>query len=192
MEIVAEPSCAGPMSGCTTSLPAKTGTTRRELRETWGKPRGAWRGIREPRNAPWFGGNFGPAGGLCGPSGATLEDQGVGFAEARRPGNRNPSGCPGPVVGRTECGSLIAPADQPAGAIGGVSPVRPGEAPASHTCGGLVILILGQARMLSLDRTIVVSNGSRSAGDLGSRRRRRGYPRAHVAWSFVGAAGVWA
>ena len=71
--------------------------------------------------------------------GQPWRDQGVGSGEARRLGNRTPSGCPGPVVGRTECGSLIAPADQPAGAIGGVSLIRPGEAPASHTCGGLVI-----------------------------------------------------
>src|SRR5262245_15267689 len=55
-----------------TSLPAKTGTTRRELRETRGRLRGAWRERREPRNALWFEGNFGPTGALCGPSGATL------------------------------------------------------------------------------------------------------------------------
>ena len=76
--------------------------------------------------------------------GQPWRDQGVGSEEAGRLGNRALSGCPGPVVGRTECGSLIAPADQLAGAIGGVSPNRPGEAPASHTCGGLVILMVGR------------------------------------------------
>jgi len=34
------------------------------------------------------------------------------------PGNRNSGRCPGPVVGQTERGTLIAPADQLAGAIG--------------------------------------------------------------------------
>jgi hypothetical protein len=31
---------------------------RRELRETRGKPRGAWRDLREPWNAPWLGGKL--------------------------------------------------------------------------------------------------------------------------------------
>ena len=149
-----------------TSLPAKTGTPRRELRETWGKLRGAWRDLREPWNAPWLGGNFGPAGGLRGPSGATLEDQGVGSWEAGRPGNRDPSGCPGPVVGRTECGSLIAPADQPAGAIGGY--LRSGLARPLHLihAGASSFFILCLARMPSLNASNGFSNGLASAGDV--------------------------
>src|SRR5690242_20265224 len=62
LKIVAEPSCALHAGGCKTSPPAKTGTTRRELREDPGATPGAWREIREPRNAPWHGGNFGPSG----------------------------------------------------------------------------------------------------------------------------------
>ena len=40
MKLVSEPSCARARSGCKTSLPAKTGTTRRQLREAQGETPG--------------------------------------------------------------------------------------------------------------------------------------------------------
>src|SRR6266704_448635 len=60
MKIVTEPSCARHLIGCTTSLPAKTGTTRRQLHEPRRKLREDRSEIREPRKrSERVEGNFG-------------------------------------------------------------------------------------------------------------------------------------
>src|SRR5215469_2036979 len=71
MKMFCEPTCAASGRGCRTSLPAKTGTTRRRLRESWGQLRETWKNLREARDGSCgLGetpgrpeGNFGPAGG---------------------------------------------------------------------------------------------------------------------------------
>src|SRR5713101_9932516 len=110
MKIVAEPSCAAHGSGCTTSLPAK----RVPLGGDFGSPGGnsgkpgrssgrlgtalaAWRQLRAVGGSDGLGGD--------------LEDQGV--VAGRSWGTGRPDlrhRCPGPVVGRTACGSPIGPA----------------------------------------------------------------------------------
>src|SRR6266705_81611 len=64
MKIVTEPSCARHLIGCTTSLPAKTGTTRRQLQEPRRKLREDRSEIREPRKrSERVEGNLGARGG---------------------------------------------------------------------------------------------------------------------------------
>src|SRR6266566_3959412 len=109
MKIVAEPSCARHLSGCTTSLPAKTGITRKELREPRrtlredrSEIREASEALRECRGQPrrrvadseGLGGNPGGFGaGLWESLGATPRGLGGSAgAGAGGPGNRASGG----------------------------------------------------------------------------------------------------
>src|SRR5258706_2164214 len=110
LKIVARPSCAPGRGGCTTSLPAKTGTTRRQLRESWGKLREAWRKLREPSERSVVRRQLRASRRTLRTSGATLRNQGVVPGGLGDRSYRASGRCPGPVVGRAGCGSPIAPA----------------------------------------------------------------------------------
>jgi hypothetical protein len=187
LKIVAEPSCALHAGGCTTSLPAKTGTTRRELREDPGATPGAWREIREPRNGSvarrqlrasgrtlrTFGGNPG-------------EHRGVGDEGGWRDGQpdfRRVSWTGGRTYGVWFADCPSGPARR--GNRRGVS--APAVARPLHLIHAGAFVISSRARLWrSCSRANAARNGAASAGDSRSRRRRRGYPRAHVAWSLPG------
>ena len=108
MKMFCEPTCAARGGGCRTSLPAKTGTTRRRLRESWGQLRETWMKLREARDGSrglgeTLGrpeGNFGLARGSE-RLGGNLEDQGVVPGWGSGPGNRT-SGQVSWTGGRTD------------------------------------------------------------------------------------------
>ena len=128
--------------GGNSGKPERGSESPERLRE----PRRKLRGFEEDPEEP--GGNPGGLGGtredlrasIPRVSGETLRTSGATPGRAGEPGNRVSGGCSGPVVDGLACGSPIAPAAQLAGAIGGFALGRPSEAPASHTCGGLVFL----------------------------------------------------
>src|SRR5258706_944914 len=113
LKIVARPSCAPGRGGCTTSLPAKTGTTRRQLRESWGKLREAWRKLREPSERSVVRRQLRASRRTLRTSGATLRNQGVVPGGLGDRSYRASGRCPGPVVGRAGCGSPPCPPPPP-------------------------------------------------------------------------------
>src|SRR5258706_6196825 len=135
LKIVARPSCAPGRGGCTTSLPAKTGTTRRQLRESWGKLREAWRKLREPSERSVVRRQLRASRRTLRTSGATLRNQGVVPGGLGDRSYRASGRCPGPVVGRAGCGSPPRPPPRPPrGEAGGalLGPARPRPPPPSR------------------------------------------------------------
>src|SRR5258706_11375335 len=129
LKIVARPSCAPGRGGCTTSLPAKTGTTRRQLRESWGKLREAWRKLREPSERSVVRRQLRASRRTLRTSGATLRNQGVVPGGLGDRSYRASGRCPGPVVGRAGCGSPPSPPARPPRRTAGGAPVGPRPPP---------------------------------------------------------------
>src|SRR5258706_3497537 len=145
LKIVARPSCAPGRGGCTTSLPAKAGTNRRHLRESWGTLLEAWRKVREPSERSVVRRQLRASRRTLRTSGATLRNQGVVPGGLGDRSYRASGRCPGPVVGRAGCGSPPAPPPPPPGRPGGGAPFRRAARPPPPPPGGPGLFLLSPA-----------------------------------------------